>query len=537
MSYLVLARKYRPQTFGEISGQEHVSRTLINSIKREKIAHAYLFCGPRGVGKTSIARIFAKALNCEQGPTKKPCMTCNQCQEIALGKSLSVREIDGASHNSVDNVRDLIDSFKSLPPPGANYKIYIIDEVHMLSTAAFNALLKSLEEPPPNTIFILATTEPHKILATVLSRCQRFDLRALPFEEVEQCLKSIITKEKIKIQPDVLRQIARLSEGSLRDAQSLLERVIAFSEGEITSEDAGKALGVVAKPVLLDISQAVFKRDTSKLLEHVHQIFSSGMDPALFLKEFVTHWRELFIAKFAGKTGLSQIGIDADMQAELLRQVETVTTQDLQDLMELARSGADNALRSSYLKYALESLLVRMSTRMPVADLVDLLQGSNRKVVKQNQSTEKKTLKNSIAKTSVQNKSDTNLNWREFVSSISKECSPVMIQHLRKLSITAFTQGILSATGTEFSVKSLSGSDNLTKLQNFLKNYSKCDNWQISLKESGEKADTLHNEDRREELTKQASRAEELVSHPSVQAIRDIFPGSEVEKIGIKAGN
>ncbi|MCB0337324.1 MAG: DNA polymerase III subunit gamma/tau, partial [Bdellovibrionales bacterium] len=199
MSYLVIARKYRPGTFEAVLGQEHVTRTLANSIKRDRIAHAYVFAGPRGVGKTSSARVLAKALNCEHGPTDSPCGECAPCKDIAEGRCLAVREIDGASHNSVDNVRELIDSFRSLPPPGCRYKVYIIDEVHMLSTSAFNALLKSLEEPPPHTVFILATTELHKIPETVLSRCQRHDFRPMSIQAIEGNLRAVAEAEQISI--------------------------------------------------------------------------------------------------------------------------------------------------------------------------------------------------------------------------------------------------------------------------------------------------------------------------------------------------
>ena len=213
MSYLVLARKYRPAGFNSVSGQEHVTRTLSNAIKLDKVVHAFLFTGPRGVGKTSVSRILSKALNCQNPHETEPCQECASCKEIGQGNSLAVREIDGASHNSVDNVRELVDSFKTLPPPGYKYKVYIIDEVHMLSISAFNALLKSLEEPPPNTVFILATTEVHKIPDTVISRCQRHDFRALAIGSIEARLKEICQFEGIEAEQEAITLVARLSDG------------------------------------------------------------------------------------------------------------------------------------------------------------------------------------------------------------------------------------------------------------------------------------------------------------------------------------
>lgn len=373
MSYLVIARKFRPQSFEDVSGQNQVTRTLANSILRDRVAHAYLFAGPRGVGKTSIARIFAKALNCKLGPTPTPCGECSNCTEITQGSNLAVREIDGASHNSVDNVRDLIESFRALPAPGSRYKVYIIDEVHMFSTAAFNALLKSLEEPPPNTVFILATTEAHKIPETVISRCQRHDFRALGQRDIEDRLQRIVEAEAITIEPEALRMIARLGDGSMRDAQSLLERVNAFSEGIITAANASMVLGTVERTILARLSQAILAREAGQALEIVSEVFTKGVDPGLFLREFATHFRELMIARFGGEKALVALGLSDVDRVELVRQGGSVSEHDLQDLAQLSREGCDSALRSAYPKYALEALVVRMSTKEPVATVAEVL--------------------------------------------------------------------------------------------------------------------------------------------------------------------
>jgi len=251
MSYLVLARKWRPQLFEEVIGQRHVTQTLQNAISQQRVAHAFLFTGARGVGKTSSARILAKALNCEKGLRTNPCNECASCQEITHGTSMDVIEIDGASNRGIDEIRELRENVRYTPAK-SRYKVYIIDEVHMLTKEAFNALLKTLEEPPPHIVFIFATTEPHKIPATILSRCQRYDFKRIPFREVVESLKWIVEKEGIQISQRGLLSIAQGSEGSLRDAQSLLDQVIAYSGREIRDEDVVEVLGLIDRRVLSD---------------------------------------------------------------------------------------------------------------------------------------------------------------------------------------------------------------------------------------------------------------------------------------------
>lgn len=373
MSYLVIARKYRPPGFEQVVGQDHVTRALQNSIRRNRVGHAYLLAGPRGVGKTSIARIFSRALNCGGEPTPTPCLKCNNCIEITKGASLAVREIDGASHNSVDNVRELIDSFRSLPPSGYRYKVYIIDEVHMLSVAAFNALLKSLEEPPPNTVFILATTEVHKIPDTVLSRCQRYDLRALSAERVIGQLRDIVDGEGLKSDEESLRLLARASEGSMRDAQSLLERVISYCEREITATETSRVLGVIERAVLFQLSQAVLSRDSAQALSLVADVFESGIDPSVFLREFVTHFRGALIARFASEEQIRIIGMSTDEVSTWRSQLQGIAVHDLEGIVSMAIAGADHALRSYHTRYAIEALVVRMANRERGYEVAELL--------------------------------------------------------------------------------------------------------------------------------------------------------------------
>ncbi|MBN8550751.1 MAG: DNA polymerase III subunit gamma/tau [Deltaproteobacteria bacterium] len=562
MSYLVLARKYRPATFSTVSGQEHVTRTLANSIKRNKVAHAYLFAGPRGVGKTSISRIFAKALNCVKGPTPEPCGECVNCKEIAAGTSLAVREIDGASHNSVDNVRELIDSFRALPAPGSRYKIYIIDEVHMLSTSAFNALLKSLEEPPANTVFILATTEAHKIPETVISRCQRHDFRALSFADIEARLSEIAKAEKLSVEPEALRMVARLADGSMRDAQSLLDRVQSFCEGKITAQETSIALGSVERKVLFSISQAVFQRSSERALERLAECFSSGADPTLFLKEFVAHWRDLLIARFGSPDALQALGVSADEKKELLAASEGISAADLQDLVQLAREGADTALRSAYPKYALEALLVRMATREPVHEVAAIVQhlkgvlssgsgggsggGSRSAPVPASTSTPAAPAAASRSASSVApvpaavptaNPAD----WGKFVSQAGGKVSRMLAEQLKRLAVETFAAGTLKGSGPEFTVNYLNQKANKDQLAKALADY--CGgNWAISLqvqsaqmKSAGGAAPaTLQESELRERREQEQEKTKSVSNHPKIKRLQEVFSGSTIESIKIR---
>lgn len=299
MAYEVLARKWRPKQFEDVVGQEHVTRTLQNAIESDRVAHAYLFIGSRGIGKTSLSRIFAKALNCEKGPTAHPCDTCDMCREIAAGSSLDVVEIDGASNNGVDQIRDLRDQVQFAPTRG-KYRIFIIDEVHMLSAAAFNALLKTLEEPPPHVKFIFATTEGDKVLPTIISRCQRFDLRRIQTGEIVRRLRYICNAEQITIDDDALLAIARGAEGGLRDALSALDQLISFKGTELTEEDVLAVFGLISRKALEDLAQAVLTGSIPKILELVAHFDNSGKDMRRFVSELMGHFRNLLVYQQVG---------------------------------------------------------------------------------------------------------------------------------------------------------------------------------------------------------------------------------------------
>jgi DNA polymerase-3 subunit gamma/tau len=300
MAYEVLARKWRPKHFEDVVGQEHVTRTLKNAIEVNRVAHAYLFVGPRGIGKTSLARIFAKALNCEKGPTVSPCCECSMCREIAAGNALDVLEIDGASNNGVDQVRDLRDQVQFAPTRGT-YKIIIIDEVHMLSTAAFNALLKTLEEPPSHVKFIFATTEGDKVLPTIISRCQRFDLRRIQTPLIVERLRRICEYERITIDDDALLAVARGAEGGMRDALSALDQLISFKGGSLTEDDVLAVFGLVSRRSLEGLASAVLKGDMGEILKLVDMFDSAGKDMRRLTVELMEHFRNLLIYQYVGE--------------------------------------------------------------------------------------------------------------------------------------------------------------------------------------------------------------------------------------------
>ncbi|MDF7807228.1 DNA polymerase III subunit gamma/tau [Pontiellaceae bacterium B12219] len=300
MAYEVLARKWRPQQFSDVVGQGHVTKTLTNAIETDRVAHAYMFVGSRGTGKTTSARILAKALNCEKGPTPTPCDVCDSCKEVMAGNSLDVIEIDGASNNGVDQVRDLRDNARYSPARGP-YKIYIIDEVHMLSTAAFNALLKTLEEPPDHVKFIFATTDVHKVLPTILSRCQRFDLRRISVQDIVDRLRKGCKEEGISITEDAMIAIARGAEGGLRDAESALDQIISFRGKEIDEDDVLAVFGLVSRHVLEALTMAILKSDVPKIINIISEMDQSGKDLQRVVMEMLESFRNLLVVLYAGK--------------------------------------------------------------------------------------------------------------------------------------------------------------------------------------------------------------------------------------------
>lgn len=333
MSYQVIARKYRPQRFSDVVGQEHVTQTLSHAIEQTRIAHAYLFCGPRGTGKTTIARIFAKCLNCTNGPKVEFDDSDPRCQEIAEGRSLDVLEIDGASNNGVEQVRELRETCK-YAPASSRFKIYIIDEVHMLTTAAFNALLKTLEEPPEHVKFMFATTDPEKVLPTILSRCQRFDLRRIPSDLISKHLLTIAKQEKVKVEPAALFAIARGAEGAMRDAESTLDQLISFCGDIIEEADVLSMFGLTAQSQLLELSRAVLSGEVENSLRQLHELATHGKDLGRLISDLLNHFRNLLIFQVSGGD-LRMLEVSESEAASLAEQSKLAEAHGLTRIMEV----------------------------------------------------------------------------------------------------------------------------------------------------------------------------------------------------------
>lgn len=375
MSYQVIARKFRPQNFNELQGQEHISRTLRRALESGRIHHAYLFTGGRGVGKTSTARILAKALNCTKGPTADPCGECKSCQEITQGISLDVREIDGASNTGVDDVRQIREDVRYLPTSG-KYRIYIIDEVHMLSTSAFNALLKTLEEPPAHVIFIFATTEAHKILDTILSRCQRYDFRLLSHTQIFEQLEKICATEKIQITPAALHLLARQAAGSMRDAETLLEQVLPFSDGQLTDVIVTQCLGLIDRKVLNDTLEALADRKPTVLLDMARKLHEFGHDYKAFAQDLLTQLRNLSIVQIGARERASVKDL-LDLPDDEFQSLENLSTrlspEETQRLYRLLAQDFYEITHSPMPRMALEMTLLRMAQTPPLQDIAQLL--------------------------------------------------------------------------------------------------------------------------------------------------------------------
>jgi len=506
MSYLVLARKWRPQSFEDIAGQAHITRTLQNAIRTHRIAHAYLFTGVRGVGKTTAARIIAKALNCEKGPTPTPCNECSHCREITNGNSIDVLEIDGASNRGIDEIRQIIENVR-YQPAKCRFKIYIIDEVHQVTKDAFNALLKTLEEPPPAVKFILATTEPHRLPETILSRCQRFDFRRIALREIVQRLEDIAKREGLEITSGALVLLAREADGSMRDAQSLLEQVLASAA---PGSEAGGApavdesllqdiLGLAQRRLLYDLSAAVFQGDAQRCVEIVAEAVVQGRDLGRLSRDLVEHFRNLTVARLSGdKTGAGAKDLAAitggqlfdlpDQEiADLAAQTEGFSLETLLDYFDFMTAGDEEVARSAHPRFALEAALIRLATlpkTLPVAELLERLEKLEGRFAGRKEAAVAPP-KESVpppqrpaapaAKAEVAPDGDKDVAWRNFVAFVGKE-KKFLASHLQSCAALELGAGRLKIGVAErHNMSYLNDAENFSTLKDLAKTYFSAD--------------------------------------------------------------
>jgi len=372
MAYLVFARKYRPMTFDEIIGQQHIVKTLKNSILNNRIHHAFIFAGPRGVGKTTTARILAKCLNCETGITVTPCNKCSTCNEIISGSSMDVQEIDAASHTGVDNIRDIIDKV-AYTPIKSRYKVYIIDEAHMLSKAAFNALLKTLEEPPPHVKFVFATTEPNKIIPTITSRCQRFDFKRIENVNIVTYLEELLQKEKINYTRQALSIIAREAHGSVRDSLSILEHIVSFSTGDVNEDAIAKALGLIGRATIIRLFKHILKKEGDRAVEIIDESYMAGFDLQLLFNELLGLTRNVLLLKI-GQEKIVYNDLTDDEVEELKPYINQFTTQGLHMLFDIFFNTSDEISRSEHPLFVAEVSVLKAISVSSLRPLDEIIQ-------------------------------------------------------------------------------------------------------------------------------------------------------------------
>jgi len=450
MDFQVSARKWRPQKFSELIGQEHIVRTLRNAIELNKISHAYLFSGTRGVGKTTTARILAKAINCAKGPIPEPCDECNFCQEITLGNSIDVREIDGASNNSVAEARELIETIR-YAASASRYKVYIIDEVHMLSKSAFNALLKTLEEPPPKVVFLFATTELSKIPETILSRCQCFEFKPLSQRQIIEQLEIICDQEGIEANGLSLEKIAKSGAGSMRDAQSLLDQVIAYCGNKIENDSVEEVLGVVGRTTLEKLVEHLIKKDSVKLIESVQSIIADGKDLNFLCRDLAEYLRNLMMVKLSNKPEVL-LDIQVCNLQVLQDQSKGFHVDELQQMFSVLSRTETEMKRSSLAQMIFEMSILRLADVRPFHRIDDMIKTINSLEEKAEQPVVLSTTPINSVKDELKNQEsvelssgrclDSGSNWQQIKQEICVR-KPVFKHYLEQCKVLAFSESNL----------------------------------------------------------------------------------------------
>lgn len=370
MSYLVLARKYRPQTLSDVLGQNATINTLKSAIENDRLGHAFLFCGCRGVGKTSVARALAKSLVCEKGPISDPCLKCQNCVEITQGNALDVIEIDGASHTGVDDIRELRESIR-FQPAKCRFKVVILDEVHMLSTSAFNALLKTLEEPPAHVKFIFATTESHKIPATILSRCQRYDFKRLTRGMIGEQIERIAKAENFALKPEIIQMVAECADGSMRDAQSLLDQILSFVGPDASLETVAEVLGTVERPLIVELSAQLAHKETAAAISTAQKLSERGIDLRRFLESLCQEFRHLCLAASAGTLN-GYIDFSEDDRQSILERSKSLPYLEWERLFSITLKGVDELSQSQHAQLHIELLFLQICTRPDQMEAVEI---------------------------------------------------------------------------------------------------------------------------------------------------------------------
>jgi DNA polymerase-3 subunit gamma/tau len=567
MSYVVLARKWRPASFDEVIGQEGVVRTLENAIAMDRVAHAYLFCGARGVGKTTVARILAKALNCEDGPTAKPDNTCTSCTEITRGVSPDVFEIDGASNTGVDDVRSLRENSQYLPAR-SRFKIYIIDEVHMLSTSAFNALLKTLEEPPRHVKFIFATTEPHKIPLTVLSRCQRFDFKRIPSDLILGQLKKILAEEKAEIELEGIQAIAREAAGSMRDALSLTDQVLAFGGEKISAEQVYQALGLAQSGLFSEVIQQVIDNRPDQLMQLVEKLFDEGHDLKRFLEGLLWHVRHLILYRSLEDPD-SLVGVLEEERNRLREQAQQAESLRWHQVFDVLSRALDELGRSPYPRLVVETALLRLSAIEPLVAVDDLVQqvqqlasrlesgekispgggssssgsgSGSRKREKYVEAFQKRIPPQQKAEPKAPAKKSSPVDsrfpkgWQELVAFVSKKKPSIgsVLNHARPLDVTPELVKI-SLIPNSFFADQMKNDRNKKDLQKICRDFFHAETKLIIETTSEEAVPTLSEAREEERRQTEDTIKQDSLSHPSVQEAIRVF-GAEVEQVRINKG-